>query len=194
MNSDFTGFVLAGGKSSRMGSDKFALQFGGENFLMRAANRLKPVCESVKVVLNQAQILDTGLPVVRDVYSERGALGGIHAALKNCDTKFAVLLAVDMPLVTTSAIENLQKLALASNKHLAVVPRQSDGRLQPLCAVYEAKSCLPPLEKILNTNDSASVRDFLAEVSPEIVDANRFGTDENLFFNVNFPEDFRRLS
>jgi molybdopterin-guanine dinucleotide biosynthesis protein A len=194
MKSDLTGFILAGGRSSRMGRDKFALEINGETFLDNASNILKPVCETVKIVLSQIQNIETSLPSVRDIFAARGALGGIHAALQNCDTKFALILAVDLPRVTTGAIESLVRLALASNKFPAVVPRQTDGRPQPLCAVYRVKYCLPPLEKILGENDSASVRDFLDAISPKYIDASRLSTDEDLLFNVNYPEDFLSLN
>src|SRR5687768_8165529 len=148
MKSDLTGFVLAGGQSARMGVDKFMLEIDGETFLTRALNALKPVCDTVKIVLNQTQAIETDQPIVRDIYAARGALGGIHAALKNCATKFAVILAVDLPFVTTAAIENLTRFALVSNKYPAIVPRAHDGKFQPLCAVYRAKYCLPALEKL----------------------------------------------
>ena len=193
MKHGFTGFVLAGGKSSRMGADKFALKIDGETFLERAANVLKPACETVKIVLNQTQEIDFDFPIVRDVYPGRGALGGIHAALVNCETTFAVVLAVDLPFVTVNAIKNLINIVLASNEFSAFVPRQTDGRLQPLCAVYRAKDCLPALEKILGENNSASVRDFLALISPKIIEESRLKANENLLFNVNTPADFQRL-
>ena len=191
---DFTGFVLVGGKSSRMGTDKFSLEIDGETFLTRALNVLKPVCREVKIVLNQTQQIEIDLPFVRDVYAERGALGGIHAALKNCETKFAIILAIDLPNVTTGAVENLRNIALASNKFLAFVPRQTDGKPQPLCAVYRAKYCLPALEKVLGENNRASVRDFLDLISPKYIEANRLSENENLLFNVNFPTDFEQIA
>jgi len=193
MNKDFTGFVLAGGKSSRMGADKYALKIDGETFLARAARALAKVCETTKIVLHQTQQVETDLEIVRDVYAERGALGGIHAALQNCPTKFALVLAVDLPLVTAEALDNLAALAAASNRFPAVVPRQTDGRAQPLCAVYRARYCLPPLEKILIENQRASVRDFLDAIAPKYFDANRLSADENLLFNVNSPAEFRQI-
>ena len=193
MDSDFTGFVLVGGKSSRMGADKFALEIDGETFLTRAAKVLEPVCETIKIILNQTQNIEIDFAIVRDFYSERGALGGIQAALKNCDTKFAVVLAVDLPFVSTEALENLQTIALASDKFPAVVPRQSDGRFQPLCAVYRVRDCLAPLEKLLDETVSASARDFLEIISPKYIEASRLSDDEQLFFNVNFPADYESL-
>ncbi len=193
MKTDFTGFVLAGGKSSRMGTDKFILNFNGETFLERAVNVLKPVCDAVKIVLNKEQTIETNQPIVRDIYAERGALGGIHAALKNCETKFAVILAVDLPLVSTEALENLARFALASNKFSAAVPRQTDSKPQPLCAAYRVKYCLPPLEKLLEANKTASAGDFLDQISPKYVAAEKLSADENLLFNVNFPADYQKL-
>ncbi len=187
------GFILAGGKSSRMGVDKFNLQIDGKTFLERAVETLKPVCENVKIVLNQKQIIETNQLIICDIYIERGALGGIHTALKTCETKFAIILAVDLPFVTTEAIENLTSYALASNKYLAVVPRQNDGRLQPLCAIYRANYCLPILEKLLDETESASVRDFLELIYPKYVDANLISSSENLLFNVNSPDDFDQI-
>ncbi len=189
----FEGFILAGGKSSRMGADKFALEIGGETFLTCAVKVLQPVCQSVKIVLNQTQTIETDTEIVRDIYENRGALGAIHAAFKNCEAKFAVILAVDLPFVTTEAIENLQNIALASNKYLAIVPRQTDERAQPLCAIYRAKYCLPTLEKLLDENDSASVRDFLERIFPKYIKANQLSENENLLFNVNEPTDFQFL-
>ena len=78
MENNFTGFVLAGGRSSRMGTEKHALEFNGETFLERAVNTLKPICKTVKIVLNQHQIIETAQPIVRDIYAERGALGAIQ--------------------------------------------------------------------------------------------------------------------
>lgn len=190
----FEGFVLVGGKSSRMGADKYSLKIGGETFLTRAVNALSEVCENrVKIVLNQTQTIETNQPIIRDVYENRGALGGIHAALKNCETKFAIILAVDLPFVTTEAIKNLANFTLASNKYLAFVPRQTDGKPQPLCGIYRAGYCLPTLEKLLNENDSASVNDFLELIYPKYVDQNRLSDDENLLFNVNYPANFSAL-
>lgn len=193
MKTDFTGFVLAGGRSSRMGADKLNLPIGGGSFLERAVKALTPVCVTVKIVLNESQQIAPGPPIVRDIYANRGALGGIHAALKNCATKYAVVLAVDLPFVSTGALEILIDFALASNKYVGFVPRQPDGQFQPLCAVYRARYCLPAAEQALSENESASVRDFLELIAPKFIESARLSENENLLFNVNFPADFEQV-
>jgi molybdenum cofactor guanylyltransferase len=197
----FTGYVLVGGKSSRMKTDKAFLETGGETFLTHAVKTLRNICENrVAVVLNQTQNhfierLPEDVPHIFDVYENRGAPGGIHAALTNCETKYAVILAVDLPFVTTEAIENLANIALSSNKFIAVVPRQTDGREQPLCAVYHARYCLPALENLLAESDSASVGDFLELIAPRYVAQEKLTADSenDIFFNVNHPADYQKL-
>lgn len=195
----FTGYILTGGKSSRMGEDKAFLKFGEKTFLENAADALAPNCIAIKAVLNKTQDhfvekLPESISHIFDVYENRGALGGIHAALKDCETEFAIILAVDLPLVTSEAIAKLCEIAESSNKYLACVPRQTDNKPQPLCAAYRANYCLPALEKILNENDSASVRDFLDIIFPLYISADQLSADENLLHNVNRPQDFRQIN
>ncbi len=184
-----------------MGADKAFLKIGEKTFLENAVAGLSPHCQNIKIVLNTSQTdfiakLPADVSYIFDIYEKRGALGGIHAALKNCETKYAIILATDLPLITTDAIAKLTNIALASNKFTATVPRQTDGRLQPLCAVYHARYCLPPLEKLLDENEPASARDFLQLIFPRLVDEEKLTNDEskNIFFNVNEPTDFQQIN
>ncbi len=198
----FTGYILAGGKSSRMQTDKALLEIGGETFLNRAVKTLSSVCETrVKIVVNQTQThfieqLPHDIAYIFDEYENRGVLGGIHAALKNCPTKYALVLAVDLPLVTSEAIEKLAEITNSSNKFIAVVPLQTDGRFQPLCAAYLARYCLPTLENLMNENESASADDFLELIAPRVINQSKLNVDEvtDIFFNVNQPADFKLIS
>ncbi len=191
---DFTGFVLVGGKSSRMGMDKFTLKFGGKTFLEHAVDTLKPICQTVKIVLNQTQTIETIQPIIRDIYGERGAPGGIHAGLINCPTKFAVFLAIDLPFVTTDTVEKIIKNVYLFDEYDAFVPRQNNERAQPLCAVYRVKDCLPPLEKLLNETVSASVGDFLNRINVKFIEERNLDSDEKLFCNINRPADFDKIT
>lgn len=198
---NFTGYVLAGGRSSRMGSDKAFLELcGGETFLNRAVSRLAPICENRTVVLNHSQQnfiekLPKNIKCIFDAFENRGAPGGIHAALEDCKTEYALILAVDLPFITTAAMANLAAIAAESKKVAAVVPIQSDGRIQPLCAVYRPAECLQKLSKLLAETTSVSARDFLALIETRFVEQNELtiAGNDNLFFNVNRPEDFQKL-
>lgn len=185
----YEGFILAGGRSRRMGADKAFLKIEGETFIDRARATLASVCGEVSVVLNQDQQFDLDIPIVRDEFAGRGALGGLHAALKNCKSKIALVLAVDLPLVTPDSVRILADLATSLPKYLAVVPRQADGRPQPLFAAYRARFCAPTLEGLINDNPTASVRDFLDLIIPKYIDQTKLSENENLLANVNCPAD-----
>lgn len=194
----FTGYILTGGKSSRMGTDKAFLKIGEKTFLENAAEILQPRCEKIKAVLNKSQNhfsekLPANVSPIFDIRENRGALGGIHAALNDCKTEFAVILAVDLPFVTGEAIKNLCEIIVKEKGFSAIVPRENDGKFQPLCAVYRTRDCLPKIEKILEENDSASVRDFLETIDPLYIKTDRLSADENLLLNTNYPEDLEKL-
>lgn len=198
MTNNFSGYVLAGGESSRMGADKAFLKIGDKTFIENALNALKPNCERVKIVLNKSQThfiekLPENAVHIFDIYENRGALGGIHAAMRDCETEFAVILALDLPFVTNEMIKNLAKIA-ASEKSAATVPLQSDGRVQPLCAFYRPADCLPAVEKLLSEEISVSVRDLLQCVPTKFVALSKLtNSNDDLLFNVNFPPDYERL-
>lgn len=200
MKSEFEGFVLAGGKSSRMGEDKAFLKIEDETFLERAVEILQTVCgQKVKIVLNKNRthfIEENRLPAshIFDIIENRGALSGLHAALKNCLTEFAAVLAVDMPLVTGEFFLRLAQTALISKDISAVVPVQYDKKIQPLCAVYRVTNCLPELENLLHDNSTASVRDFLKLINVRFIEAkNLFNDNRNLLSNVNTPSEYKNF-
>lgn len=196
----FSGFVLAGGRSSRMKTDKAFLEIGGQTFIKRAVETLKSVCGNpVRIVLNPSQkdFINKNLieaEYIFDIFENRGALGGIHTALKNCQSKFAVILAVDLPFVDSSVIKMLTETATKAKDFSVVVPRQTDGRLQPLCAVYRVADCLPEIEKVLLKNESLSVRKFLDNLSVRVIKEEFFGENRNLFANINTPIEYENLT
>lgn len=197
-NKNFTGYVLAGGKSSRMGKDKAFLKVDGKTFLENAVDALYPHCSPTKIVLNRLQNhfiekIPADISYIFDIYENRGALGGIHAALKDCKSDFAVILAVDLPFVSYKTIEKLSKIATRFNEFSAFVSRQNDGRLQPLCAVYRVKECLSEIENFLETEKSASVKNFLNGISLKIVQRESLSDKKDVFLNVNNPQDLTEI-
>ena len=182
-----------------MGTDKAFLPIGDKTFLENAVEILAPVCESVKIVLNKSQKhfiekLPDNILHIFDIHENRGAPGGIHAAFKNCETEFAVILAVDLPFVTSEMIEKLSEIAIDFENMSAFVPRQNDGKLQPLFAVYRIKDCLPKLDELLSNNNSVSVRDFLEKRNLKIIPAEDLSDNDNLFANINFPQDLLKIN
>ena len=92
---DVTAFVLAGGKSTRMGKDKAFLEFRGRILLARALELAAGAGQEVRIVGDPRKFAAFG-QVIEDIYRERGPLGGIHAALKSSSTRLNLMLAVDI--------------------------------------------------------------------------------------------------
>jgi len=181
---DLTAFVLAGGKSTRMGKDKAFLQFHGTTFLERALKTLHPLTPEVMIVGERAKFADFG-PVVEDIFRDRGPLGGIHAALTATATDLNVILAVDLPFMETRFLKYLVKRA-ESIDALVTVPR-AHSRLQPLCAIYR-RAFQPAAERSLLRREN-KIDSLFQEVTTRIIEEEEIvaGGFSSIFDNVNTP-------
>src|ERR1041385_2754290 len=147
MAADIEGFILAGGKSRRMGTDKSQLTLAGKTFIESIAEQMQSVTTRLQIVGKSAH---KSFPAVDDVFANWGALGGVHAALKACQTSWALVVACDFPLVTTDLFRRLANL---SGDAEAVAPIQDDGIPQPLCALYRRSACLDRAEHLINSGE-----------------------------------------
>lgn len=184
------GFVLAGGSSTRMGRDKSSVVFGGTTLLDRAISSVAEVFASNFVVLNTNQpLFACRLPLIRDRFSGSGAAAGFDAAFSASKNEWCFFLAVDLPFVNNDAIRTLA--AELDDETDAVVPRQADGRLQPLAAFYRRRTYAPIVEQKLRNGQSPSLRQILAGTRVREIDARLISPFDDLFHNVNTPEDIR---
>lgn len=130
---DLTAFVLAGGKSTRMGADKAFVALNGRTLLARALELVRSVTSDVRIVGDPAKFAAFA-PVVEDVFPGCGPLGGIHAALRASQSELNLILAVDLPFVSLALLQYLIKRA--RNSAATVTVARASGGWQPLCAVY----------------------------------------------------------
>jgi molybdenum cofactor guanylyltransferase len=187
--SDLTAFVLAGGKSTRMGSDKALLSWADGTLLSHAVKLLAAVTPNLRIVGDANKFARFGT-VIEDTYRDRGPLGGIHAALSSSKTDLNLMLAVDLPLIESRFLQFLISQAEGTDA-VATVPR-ADGGLQPLCAVYRrefAKAAEPALQAGRNKIDA-----LFREVKTRIVESDewtRAGFSPAMFRNLNTPEEWK---
>lgn len=191
------GFILAGGNSRRMGTDKSRLTISGQSFVERIAGELSAVTFSIKVVGNN--LLETasrqaaGLQTAPDVYPQWGALGGVHAALSACSASWALVVACDLPFVTGSLFS---RLAGFRDDNEAVAPIQKDGIPQPLCSLYRVDTCLRVAEQLIKSGERKPVA-LLQSVRTRWISFSELSDLEGadgFFDNINTPEDFARVS
>jgi molybdopterin-guanine dinucleotide biosynthesis protein A len=136
-SSDVTVFILAGGKSTRMGSDKAFVVLDGRTLLARALELARSVTSEVRIVGDPAKFAKfaAGAPVVEDIFPNCGPLGGIHAALRSSSTELNLMLAVDVPFVSAALLQYLLERA-RNSASATVTVAHAGGNWQPLCAVY----------------------------------------------------------
>ena len=184
---DVTAFVLAGGKSTRMGKDKAFVMLDGQTLLDRMLNVARSVAAGVLIVGDRAKFSPFA-PVVEDAFPGCGPLAGIHAALRSSQTDLNLILAVDVPFLSSAFLEFLIARSRESTAIVTVV-RIGKG-WQPLSAVYRrdfadaAEEALRAGRYKIDTLFKSSQVDVIQEE-----DMRTAGFSNNMFRNLNNPEE-----
>jgi molybdopterin-guanine dinucleotide biosynthesis protein A len=189
---DLTAFILAGGKSSRMGKDKAFVEFEGRTLLARALDLAASVASEVCIV-GRREKFAAFAPVVEDVFRECGPLGGIHAALRHSKTDINLMLAVDTPLLSWALLQYLIREAEKSAEVAAVVPRGKEG-WQPLCAIYRREFADAAEEALrAGQNKIGWLLDKVRVRAIEQEELDRAGFSPAIFRNLNTPEELKEV-
>ena len=190
-DTEFTLVLLAGGKSSRMGQNKGLLLYQGKTFAENLIEKGKQ--------LGIEQILVSGLSlerqdvqVVKDIYPERGPLGGIHACLTQMKTPFALVIPVDVPQIPMNVLDGLltfyeQYLEEPKEKHVPIVLEHGERR-ENLIGIYP-KSVTACIEDLIREH-SAAVRRVFEEWGYQCC---KMEIPEWQVDNINTPEAYQRL-
>lgn len=182
--------VMAGGKSSRMGTDKSFVPLLGKPMVEHVLGKVADLGQETILIANKPEKYSyLGLPVFTDIFKNSGPLGGLHTALSNANYPFLLIVACDMPWLNRSLLEFIVSLRNVAD---VVVPRWYEYP-EPLHAVY-SKDCLPAVErelvagnlKTISFYDSVKVRyvgrDEISHYDPRGIS----------FANINSPEDLRK--
>ena len=184
-------FVLAGGRSSRMGTDKALLPLGEGNLLQLALAKAREVSPRTVIVGSRERYAQYG-DVIEDILPGCGPLSGIHAALTAAQSELNLILSVDMPLMSAGFLRWLLQGAAAGDE-LAIVP-EAQGRTQPLCSVFR-RAAVAEIEKALRAGEYKVDRLFsilpTRFISQAEWQAAEFSPD--IFRNVNTPEEYDAL-
>ena len=185
--SQLQAFILAGGQSRRMGSDKSQLRIENETFVERIAACLSQVTDSVTLVNPHHE--HPGFRSIVDQYPGWGALGGLHAALAAGQSEWAIVVACDLPFVTAGLFNYL---ASQRENHDTVVPLQPDGRPQPLAALYRIDPCRQRAAELIESGKRRPL-DLLELVNTRWVpftELTNLDQAEKFFVNINTPDDY----
>jgi molybdopterin-guanine dinucleotide biosynthesis protein A len=178
-----TAYVLAGGQSRRMGTDKLSLAFDGVSLLERTVSRCAASFDQVKLVAPQVGTLaDWGRTVVLDSPEASGPMAGVIAALEDCCAEACFVTAADLFDLRTDVIELLIS-RYQGEQYLGI--GEPEG-IQPLCGIYN-KSALPVFRA------RASEGRFGMKDALEYMAADSVALPPGRWRNLNCPDDLATL-
>lgn len=186
-----SGIVLAGGQSSRLGTDKALVNVNGQSLIEQVVAKLARLSDDVIIVTNSPEKyghLETRL--VGDIYPGKGALGGLYSGLRAAANTHSLVVACDMPFLD---LKLLRYMILLAPEYDVVMPRIGEFP-EPLHAVY-SKSCLAPIDRLL-ARGGLKIIDFFSEVRVRYVEEDEvdiFDPQHLSFFNVNTPNDLEKM-
>jgi molybdopterin-guanine dinucleotide biosynthesis protein A len=200
MKPNVSGYVLAGGQSSRMGRDKSLLRIGGYALLQMALHKLEQVCSDVSILCGSEAHGESLAPygrVVVDRIGESGPLSGFDAALHDAREEWLLIVPVDVPLLPAFAMQELVDQATDNGKP-NVACFHAPGKLQPLpvvlhrstreivaTALHQGRRTLLPV--LRDAADAVCPLGMCVLPAQEITDEL---TASIWFTNVNTPDDF----
>jgi len=188
INATISGFILAGGKSSRMGTDKALLLVQDESMLKRMIRLLEPHCKSIAISGNKPEYNDFNIEMVMDLYSGCGPISGIISSLKHSSTEWNLLVSVDVPFINDVFI--LYLIAHIGNYDCIIA--EHEGRVEPLMGFYN-RQIIPVVEEMIRQGDYKLMR-LLDQLNVRYVNCDGLIKQfPQLFMNINLPEDYNSI-
>ena len=184
---DVTGVILAGGKSSRFGTNKALVEINGSRLIDRVTGSLSSIFKRIILITNSPQDYSyLGLPIYEDLVRGLGPIGGILTGLENIHHEAGFFIACDMPFISEDLIRYMVSIRAGFD---AVVPK-IDWKMEPLHALY-TKSCVPVINEMIASGIYQTIKSLNNLNVRYVNEAEIKANDPQMrsFFNVNRPEE-----
>lgn len=181
---DIEAFVLAGGKSSRMGRDKGLVLLNGQPMISYVLKALSKTGIPVSIIAHNTDYENFEHPVYIDLIEEKGPIGGLFTAFSHTKAKAVLLISCDMPLVTSEALKQLMDKAEINR----IIAATAEGRINPLFSIYPV-ALLEEVKKRIQ-DDNLKMTDFILENKYTLVPSIALEMP-GIFQNVNTPEELK---
>ncbi|RZS97925.1 molybdenum cofactor guanylyltransferase [Cecembia calidifontis] len=181
---DLSIYILAGGKSSRMGQDKGLIDLLGKPMIKHLLESVSKLDLPVKIVAHHKGYKQFGFPVIKDIVPEKGPMGGLYTALSDSLSRFVLLLSCDMPFLSLEVIQDLIK----QKKENQIVIAELHNNILPFPGIYPV-NLLQVIHSHLQ-NDRLKFQQFILNTAHL-----KFNLDEEyqnhpeIFQNINSPQD-----
>ncbi len=192
MANELTVAIMAGGQSSRMGTDKSFVRFAGRPMIEVVLETVAGLGEETLLITNKPdEYAHLNLPMASDVFPGLGPLGGIYTAVYTARHSHVLVVACDMPWLNRLLLEHM--IALRQTADI-IVPRW-EKYPEPLHAIY-SKACLEPIENKLKAK-MLKITGFFGQVDVRFVERaeiEQFDKNGRSFANINSPQDLEEAS
>ena len=179
--------IMAGGKSSRMGTDKAFVPLLGKPMIEHVLNQVRGLSSETIILTNQQDNYSyLGLPIYGDIYPDRGPLGGLHSALFHASFSNTLVVACDMPWLNRRLLDYIVSLRDSAD---VIVPKWHEYP-EPLHAIYN-KNCLDAIEEKIQVGQLKTIS-FYEQVRVRYIkrdEITMFDPDGRSFSNVNTPDE-----
>ncbi len=187
-----TAIILAGGKSSRIGSDqdKAILKLNGKRLIDIVISKLKHIVGDNIIIVGPPEKYPSYKQIVPDLFNQRGLLVGLYSGLKASASRYNLVVGCDMPFLK---LELLQYIRDKIDSNDIIIPRYAKSYIEPLCAIYN-KDCLKVMERNIKA-EILSIRRIFPYLKVRYIEEKeikRVDPELNSFFNINYKEDFIR--
>ena len=182
-----TVFILCGGKSSRMQSEKGLVLFQKKPFIEHIIQAVLPITDKIQLITGTKEYDYLPYSKIPDIIEDKGPLGGIYSALTSSETEFNLILSCDIPLIST---ELLAELILKHNEEAGITVFATESRVHPLIGIYSKKTL--PIIKEAVESDELKMMDFLEKVPHQII---KIEESENFYLtNINSVDELNDLN
>ncbi|WP_296701845.1 molybdenum cofactor guanylyltransferase [Algoriphagus sp.] len=137
VNQNIAVYILCGGRSSRMKSEKGLVEFKGKAFLQWILEAVYPLSDKITLVTKNDKYSKFQLPIIHDLVDNKGPVGGIYTALSDSNSKYNLILSCDIPKITTEVLNDLIQLAFNSEKEISILSDETHD--YPLIGCYQKK-------------------------------------------------------
>jgi molybdopterin-guanine dinucleotide biosynthesis protein A len=177
-------YILAGGRSSRMGTDKGLIQLGNKKVIEYILETCLKISTDIFIVTSNTNYQQFKFPLIQDQIVDAGPAGGIDTILQHTSAEYNLVISCDMPFVDA---DSMQYLIDHSTNKLITIPILNQYP-EAMFGIYQ-KKCKDKWREMLN-QQHYKMSELIANLNPNFVDGNQM-QDKNpmLFANLNTPKD-----
>ena len=184
---NITAIILAGGKSTRMKTEKGLIYFGNKPLIEHVIESVKKITDSIIIITQNPAYEKFGFPCFADVLKDKGALGGIYSGLTHSSTQKNLIVGCDMPFLSENLLTSL--VNNCGDEDVLLVSHRN--KAEPLCSIYD-KNCVAHIRPLLEQNQ-LKITSALEGLKTRVISFdNEDWFTGNEFTNINSIDELRK--